>query len=223
METLPEEVKINILEYLNANELSALSNTNNQYRRLSYDENLWRRIVKDEFDNIPLFCNSWLNTYKIGRFYSKIYNVSFMDVFNGNDFGVLGLYTNPKDIALTVASFLASNNRISDLVFGYIEENEDVFNIDPDNYESNIIRYVSTNGRLPDHNNTNIYIKLLNDAILNIIENNQNTGNYYHSYDYIKYFNGKVMSNTKNTTHNNVVDWDEGDYIIKIYTQSIIY
>lgn len=206
METIPEEIKIRFLENMSPEQLSVISKINREYKRLSYDDTLWQKLVNDQFGSVPKYCDSWSQTYQIAKKYSKIYNVLFLNVETGNNFGSLGLFFNPsgnqidipyKDISFEIALFLSDNGKVSNLVSDSLEDYLRR-NSDNDNNESNTIEYVRTFNLLPNHKNTNIYLELLNQAIMKEISN-----------DVFQL--------------DDEFQWDEGEFVIKIQVQSIIY
>lgn len=64
METLPAEVKNEILEYLDDIDLARSRELNREFNELAGDERLWHKRVDRKYGDIPQICDSWRLTYR---------------------------------------------------------------------------------------------------------------------------------------------------------------
>lgn len=90
METLPDELKNEVLKYLTADELSRSREINREFRDLAEDEYLWKDQVNRKYGQIPQICDSWRLTY---RDFPKLRPVETIVVtYDSNMFDAVDVY-----------------------------------------------------------------------------------------------------------------------------------
>lgn len=85
MEILPDEVKLNILKNMSAEELSRNCQISVEFRNLCQDDSLWKRLVIDKFGEVAIINNSWYQTYQYFNKYDKVYLLIDYDEFGETD------------------------------------------------------------------------------------------------------------------------------------------
>jgi hypothetical protein len=64
MDTLPTEIKNDILDYLNDRELALTREINQDFKSIAEDERRWRDRTYRKFGKVPQICDSWRLTYR---------------------------------------------------------------------------------------------------------------------------------------------------------------
>lgn len=102
MDTLPDEIKIRILNQLDTKELGRVGNVNRELSNLSSDQSIWKDKVKTRFGDIPQICDSWKLTYRDypnvrARRVKVVTHADYNEV-DGLTSNVIGLYDFDEDI-----------------------------------------------------------------------------------------------------------------------------
>jgi hypothetical protein len=64
MDTLPTEIKDNILDYLNDRELALTREINQDFKSIAEDERRWKERTYRKYGEVPQICDSWRLTYR---------------------------------------------------------------------------------------------------------------------------------------------------------------
>ena len=85
MNTIPPEVKLNIISHVDLPTLGALATVNQQMHDLSLDESIWRQRVLDKFGEV-VNIGTWAKTYE--WYSTAVYLVTHTKYYHGNNFDV---------------------------------------------------------------------------------------------------------------------------------------
>lgn len=124
MESLPHEIKLNILRNLTAKQIIKTCLINKEFSQLCRDESLWKKLVEEKFGNIPKKYGSWYNTY----LYTPTKMYVLINFVPEDELNPIIFISDSRDKLIQRATIylIENGSKISEFTDQFIENNNEV-------------------------------------------------------------------------------------------------
>lgn len=126
MDTLPQEVKLNILRNMTPDGIINTCSVDKEFSILCKDETLWRQLVKERFGDIEKKYGSWYNTYIYAN--RTIYCALYLpqNVRDADGIIIIATEKYEETVIETTIFLVETGSKVNNFTYNFIDNNPDI-------------------------------------------------------------------------------------------------